>query len=83
MSKLFVTQKTRERRMKFYYAVHEQKSPHTFLLFVNRTDLFTAPYQKYLSDRLRQSFGFDGCPLLLHARNRPKTIEPKRGFRRR
>jgi GTP-binding protein len=69
-------------RMKFFYAVHEQKQPHRFVLFVNRTDLFTAPYQKYLADALRKQFGFEGCPLLLHGRNRPKTIEPRRGGRR-
>jgi len=65
-------------RMKFFYAVHKAKTPHTFVLFVNRTDLFTAPYQKYLADALRKNFGFEGCPLVLHGRNRPKTIEPKR-----
>ena len=69
--------------MKFFYAVHKSKAPHTFLLFVNRTELFRGPYQKYLVDMLRKNFGFDGCPLLLHARDRPKTIQPKRGYRRR
>jgi GTP-binding protein len=68
-------------RMKFFYAVHEHKQPHRFVLFVNRTDLFTGPYQKYLSDTLRKQFGFEGCPLMLHGRDRPKTIAPKRGSR--
>lgn len=70
-------------RMKFFYATQQGRSPHTFLIFVNRTDLFDAPYQKYLIDKLRAQFGFEGCAVVLRARNRPKTIEPKRGFKRR
>ena len=69
-------------RMKFFYATQIRKSPHIFVLFVNRADLFTAQYQKNLSDILRKNFGFEGCPLILQARSRPKTIEPKRGGRR-
>jgi len=68
--------------MKFFYSTQIRKSPHVFVLFVNRADLFTAQYQKYLSDTLRKNFGFEGCPLILQARSRPKTIEPKRGFKR-
>ena len=69
-------------RMKFFYATQIRKAPHIFILFVNRADLFTAQYQKNLSDILRKNFGFEGCPLILQARSRPKTIESKRGFKR-
>ncbi|MDQ6632930.1 MAG: hypothetical protein M3Y82_14440, partial [Verrucomicrobiota bacterium] len=53
----------------------------TFLLFVNRADLFSDQYEKYLSGELRRAFGYEGCPIVLVAKARPKTIEPKRKFK--
>ena len=58
------------KRLKFYYATQVAQSPPTILLFVNNPGLFTAQYQKYLGDRLRKAFGFEGCPLVLKARPR-------------
>lgn len=65
-------------RLKFFYATQIKESPPGFLLFVNRADLFTPVYAKYLADSLRTAFGFEGCPIGLFPRARPKTIEPKR-----
>jgi len=65
-------------RLKFYYATQIRQAPPTFLLFVNREDLFSEQYKKYLADRLREAFGYEGCPLVLSARPRPRTIEPVR-----
>lgn len=64
--------------LKFYYATQIKQSPPTFLLFVNRKELIQESYQKYLSGRMRQTFGYEGCPLFFITRARPKTIEPKR-----
>jgi GTP-binding protein len=68
-------------RLKFYYATQVRQSPPTFLLFVNRKDLFSDQYAKYLAGELRRAFGFEGCPIILVAKPRPKTIEPMRKFR--
>jgi len=65
-------------RLKFYYATQVKEAPPTFLLFVNRENLFSAQYRKYLSDQLRIAFGYEGCPLVLVPKARPKTIEPVR-----
>jgi GTP-binding protein len=65
-------------RLKFFYATQVRQSPPTFALFVNRDELFSPSYQKYLAGRLRKAFGFEGCPLLLVPKPRPKTIEPVR-----
>jgi GTPase len=65
-------------RLKFYYATQIKQAPPTFLLFVNREALFSDPYKKYLSDQLRRAFGFEGCPVVLVPKPRPKTIEPVR-----
>lgn len=68
----------RGHRLKFFYATQIRQAPPTFLLFVNRDELFSEPYRKYLSGRLRQAFGYEGCPIVLVPKPRPKTIEPVR-----
>jgi GTPase len=64
--------------LNFYYATQTGQAPVSFLLFVNRNELLSESYSKYLQGELRRAFGFEGCPLLLHARPRPKSIEPIR-----
>ena len=70
-------------RLKFFYATQVKEAPPTFLLFVNRADLFADSYKKYLSDQLRRAFGYEGCPIVLAPKTRTKTIEPIRRFRKR
>jgi GTPase len=68
-------------RLKFYYATQIRPAPPTFLLFVNREDLFSDQYKKYLSGEMRRAFGYEGCPIVLVGRAREKTIEPVRKFK--
>jgi GTP-binding protein len=68
-------------RLKFFYATQVKRNPPTFLLFLNRQDLLSPQYEKYLSGQLRQAFGFEGCPLILVPKARPKSIEPVRDRR--
>ena len=65
-------------RLKFFYATQVRQAPPTFLLFVNREDLFSPQYKKFLADQLRAAFGYEGCPIILVPKPRPKTIEPVR-----
>ena len=69
-------------RLKFFYATQVKQSPPTFLLFVNRDELFSPQYKKHLADELRRAFGYEGCPIVLVPKPRPKTIEPIRKFKR-
>jgi len=69
---------SRGHRLKFFYATQVRQAPPTFLLFVNRADLFSDQYRKYLSDQMRIAFGYEGCPIVLIPRARPKTIQPVR-----
>jgi hypothetical protein len=48
------------------------------VLFVNRDELFSPQYTKHLAGVMRKSFGYEGCPIVLVPRARPKTIESKR-----
>ncbi|MEY4388111.1 MAG: GTP-binding protein EngA [Verrucomicrobiota bacterium] len=68
-------------RLKFFYATQVKQAPPTFVLFVNRDELFSPQYKKYLGDQMRTAFGYEGCPIVLIPRARPKTIEPVRKFR--
>jgi GTP-binding protein len=68
-------------RLKFFYATQVRQAPPTFLLFVNRSELLSNQYKKYLGDQLRLAFGYEGCPILLVPKSRPKTIEPVRKSR--
>ena len=70
-------------RLKFFYATQVRRAPPTFLLFVNRDELFSDQYKKYLSDQMRRAFGYEGCPILLVPKPRPKTIDPVRKFKHR
>lgn len=67
-------------RLKFFYATQLRQAPPTFLLFVNRDELFSEPYKKHLAGDLRKAFGYEGCPIILVPKARPKTIAPKRKF---
>ena len=71
----------RGHRLKFFYATQVRQSPPTFLLFVSRDELFSDQYKKYLADQMRRAFGYEGCPIILAAKARPKTIEPVRKFK--
>ncbi len=68
-------------RLKLFYATQVKQAPPTFLLFLNRDELFPEPYQKYLAGELRRAFGYEGCPIVLVPKPRPKTVEPKRNRR--
>src|SRR5206468_2368221 len=72
---------SRGHRLKFFYATQVNEAPPTFLLFVNRDELFSAQYKKYLADQMRRAFGYEGCPMVLVPKPRPKTIEPVRKFK--
>jgi GTP-binding protein len=68
-------------RLKFFYATQVRQAPPTFLLFINRDELFSDQYKKYLAGELRRAFGYEGCPMVLVPKPRPKTIEPIRKFK--
>ncbi len=68
-------------RLKFFYATQVRQSPPTFLLFVNRDELFSEPYKKNLAGEMRKAFGYEGCPIVLVPKARPKTVAPIRKFK--
>ena len=58
------------RRLKIYYMTQASTKPPTFVLFVNRADLFHFSYQRYIENRIRETFGLDGTPVRFVIRER-------------
>jgi len=62
-----------KRRLKLFYATQAEVNPPTFVFFVNDAKLIHFSYQRYLENKLRQSFGFAGTPLRLVFKNRSES----------
>lgn len=60
------------RRLKIYYMTQPSSKPPTFVLFVNRKDLFHFSYQRYLENQIRETFGLTGTPIRMIVRERGK-----------
>jgi len=58
------------KRLKIYYMTQASVCPPTFIFFVNRADLFHFSYKRYLENRLREVFGFEGSPIRFIVRER-------------
>jgi len=61
------------KRLKVLYATQAEVNPPTFVFFVNNTKLIHFSYQRYLENKLRQSFGFAGTPLRLVFKTRGES----------
>ncbi len=63
------------RRLKIYFATQPDVKPPTFILFVNDPELMHFSYLRFLENRLRESFGFEGTPIKLIVRGRKEEID--------
>lgn len=57
-------------RLKIYYGNQVSICPPTFILFVNEPEFLHFSYKRYLENRIRDSFGFEGTPIHIIARKR-------------
>jgi GTPase len=64
---------SRGRELKVLYATQTTVKPPTFVIFVNDSKLVHFSYQRYLTNQIRQAFGFQGTPLRFHFRKRTRT----------
>jgi GTP-binding protein len=51
------------RPLRIYYATQASVKPPTFVLFVNDSRLMHFSYTRYLENKIREAFGFDGTPV--------------------
>ncbi len=58
------------KRLKIYYITQPSTKPPTFVCFVNNADLFHFSYQRYLENKIRETFGLEGTPVRFIIRER-------------
>jgi GTP-binding protein len=61
------------RAVRIMYASQTGVAPPTFVMFTNIATTFHFSYERFLVNRLRESFGFIGTPIRLHIRRRGKS----------
>lgn len=58
------------RRLKIFYASQVAIKPPTFIIFVNDQSLIHFSYQRYLENKIRETFDFFGTPIRVFIRER-------------
>lgn len=58
------------KRLKIFYITQSGIKPPTFVCFVNSKDLFHFSYQRYIENRIRDTFGMEGTPIRIIVRER-------------
>jgi GTPase len=58
------------RRLKIFYTTQVAVKPPTFVVFVNEPELMHFSYERFLENRIRDAFGFEGTPIKIFARER-------------
>lgn len=58
------------RRLRIYYATQVAIQPPTFVVFVNDPELMHFSYERFLENRIRETFDFEGTPIRLITRAR-------------
>ena len=51
------------KRLKILYATQSGVKPPTFVLFVNDPELMHFSYERFLENKIRENFGFEGTPI--------------------
>ena len=62
--------------VRILYAAQTSVAPPTFVFFTNIATTFHFSYQRYLENRLRSEFGFEGTPIRIHVRARRRKERP-------
>ena len=60
------------KRLHFFYMTQTATRPPSFIIFVNKAEGVHFSYRRYLTNCLRQAFGFAGCPIRLHFEDRER-----------
>ena len=68
----------RGHRPKLFYATQAAVAPPTFVFFASDASAVHFSYRRYLENRLRDKFGFDGTPIRLVFRDRASIKLPRR-----
>lgn len=58
------------KRLKILYVTQVKIKPPTFVIFVNDPEIMHFSYQRYLENKLREAFGFEGTPIKMIIRGK-------------
>ncbi|MGO1989376.1 ribosome biogenesis GTPase Der [Mammaliicoccus vitulinus] len=58
------------RRLNIFYATQVAIQPPTFVIFVNDAELMHFSYKRFIENRIRDAFGYEGTPIHLISRKR-------------
>jgi GTPase len=61
--------------VKFYYTTQVSTRPPTFAFVVNRPDGVAPSYRRFLENRIRREYGFEGTPV-------KSVIRARKGYQR-
>lgn len=64
------------KRLRIYYGTQVATKPPTFVIFVNKKELFHFSYERYLVNQIRKEFGLEGTPVRIIVREKSdKEVE--------
>jgi GTP-binding protein len=63
------------RKLRIFYTTQVAVKPPAFAVFVNDPELMHFSYERYLENKLRDAFGFEGTPIRLFIRQKTQTKE--------
>ncbi len=58
------------KRLKIYYVTQSGVKPPTFVFFVNEPELMHFSYERFLENKIRENFGFEGTPIRIVVKKR-------------
>lgn len=58
------------RPLRIYYLTQASVAPPTFVLFINTPELLHFSYKRFIENRLRETFGFEGTPIRIVTRGK-------------
>lgn len=58
------------KRLKIFYGTQVSVNPPKFVIFVNDSTIVHFSYQRYLENKIRESFDYKGTPIVMEFRNR-------------
>ena len=63
------------KRLKIFYGTQASTKPPTFVIFVNKKELFHFSYERYLVNCIRNNFGLEGTPVRIIVREKNDKVE--------
>ena len=63
------------KRLKIFYGTQASTKPPTFVIFVNKKELFHFSYERYLINCIRNNFGLEGTPVRIIVREKKDEKE--------